>query len=154
MSWREDERNDQGELPSEEAMRLAAEEREAQRKRDEEERQAVRIQANAISEMRSALDQVQRIMRWTTDTYYRPQDYTPEKQAEEMEIAIWQVQGMGERLQELVPALFWPKGTPVTGRGGVYMRPDRLQALKLDLEATAESINDALTDLVEEDEDD
>jgi hypothetical protein len=143
----------EGERPSEQAMREAAEERERERQKIEEERQQARIKANAISEMRSALDRVQRVFRWTTDTYYRPQDYTPEKQAEEMEIAVWQVQGMGEQLQELMPELYWPKGTPVTGKGGVYMRPERLQALKLDLEATAESINDALTDLVEEDED-
>jgi len=153
MSWREDERNDAGELPSEEAMRLAAEEREAERAREMEERQQARAVSNALSEMKSALDRYMRVLRWKTDSYMRPHDFTEAKYEEELEIAAWQIQGMGETLREALPELFWPKGTPTRKAGGVLMRPDRLQALKLDLEATAESINDALTDLVEEDED-
>jgi hypothetical protein len=144
------------ERPSERVMREMAEQREreeAERERQEAERQLERSKMTAISEMKSALDRYSRVMRWKTDTYMRPMDFSEGKYEEELEIAAWQIQGMGETLRELLPEFFWPKGTPVTGKGGVYMRPERLQALKLDLEATAESINDALTDLVEEDED-
>jgi hypothetical protein len=155
MSWQEDER------PSERAMREMEAERarqaaelQAEADRQYAEKQAIREKMTALSEMKSALDRYYRVMRWATETYSRPMDYTPEKQEEELEIAAWEIQGRGETLRDLLPELFWPKGTPTRRGSGVYMKPDRLQALKLDLEATAESINDALTDLVEEEDDD
>jgi len=152
------------ERPSERAMREAAEERErearaaelqAEADRQYAEKQVIRQKMATLSDMRSALDRVSRVMRWSTETYSRPMDYSEEKQAEELEIAAWEVQGHGETLRELMPELFWPKGTPVSvGANAVYYKRERLHALKLDLEATVESIDDVLLDTVEPEEDD
>ena len=147
----------QDESPSERAMRETREaELQAEYNRQEEERQVWRSKMQAINEMKSALDVMYRKMRWKTETYSRPHDYTDEKLAEEMEISAWQIQGAGETLRELLPELFWPKGTPVSIEGAVFFKRERLQAFRLDLEALVQSVDDVLLDTIDpsEEEDD
>lgn len=148
MSW-------QGESDEERAEREKMEaELQERREKERQEREETRAKVNAIAEARTALDGYTRVMRWKTDHYMRPVDFTESKYEEELEIAAWQVQGTAEALRSLIPEMFWPKGTPVRVGGGIYVRPDKLKALKMDLEATAESIEDLLTDPVEPEEED
>jgi hypothetical protein len=144
----------QGESEEERAEREQMEaELQERRERERVEREEMRAKINSIAEIKSALDSYLRVMRWKTDHYMRPVDFTESKYEEEIEIAAWQVQGTAEALRERMPELFWPKGTPVRVGGGIYVRPDKLNALRLDLEVTAEAIAELLADPIDPEED-
>lgn len=159
MSWRQDD-----DESDEERFAIEREEREAklQEARErmaeeqrliEEERKEIRAKMSVLSDMKTALDRYSRTMRWKTETYSRPLDYSDEKYDEQLEIVAWEIQGISEHMRETLPELFWPKGTPTRTGGGVYVRSDLLGALRLDLLATAESIEETLANPVEEDDD-
>lgn len=142
------------ESPSERAMRETKQREDYERRIQEQEAERAEWRAKmaAVNEMKAALDALYRKMRWKTETYSRPHDYTEAKLAEDMEISAWQIQGAGETLRELLPQLFWPKGTPVSLAGAVFFKRERLEAFQLDLQALIESVTDVLEDTVEPDE--